>query len=182
MRLLTLVVARSCAWLESLPDSAPGPNPVAALVARLEEVLLSGQQERYLDLLSASADREAAASFADSVFLPGASRVVIRERDRADLVGTLPGDGYQLLVEVLVETGSRRPPGHLAPRRPARRGATTGASRWGIANQELAHRARRALPPVAQPGQAVRGRGPGHRRPRTCKLVAGRGIGVRRRT
>jgi hypothetical protein len=129
---LLVLLSRPTATAPQVPER----DGVAALVARLEEVLLSGQQERYLDLLSASADREAAASFADSVFLPGATRVAVRERDRTDLVGTLPGDGYRLLVEVFSETGSR---GRLATWRvDVRRmsGIDGGASRWGISSQE----------------------------------------------
>ena len=114
----------------------PERDGVATLVARLEEALLSGQQARYLDLLSASADRNAAASFVDGAFLPGATRVAVRERDRVDLVGTLPGDGYRLLVEVFSETGAR---GRLATwSMDVRRMAVTdgGAERWGIVSQE----------------------------------------------
>jgi len=116
---------------------APERDGVATLVGRLEEVLLSGKEARYLDLLSASADRAAAASFADSVFLPGVTRVAVRERDRMELVGTLPGDGYRLLLEVLSETGGR---GRLATwRLDVRRmsgGDGAGPERWGIVNQE----------------------------------------------
>ena len=38
---------------------------------------------------------------------PGITRAVLRERDRAPLDGTLPGDGYRLMVEAFVERGTR---------------------------------------------------------------------------
>jgi hypothetical protein len=35
------------------------------------------------------------------------TRVVIQERDRSQLAGRLPGDGYRLVVDVFQEYGSR---------------------------------------------------------------------------
>ena len=88
-----------------------------------------------MDLLSASADRAAARAFADAVFLPGATRVVVRERDRAELVGTLPGEGYSLMLEVLWETGQRARLNTWQV--DVRRMATgDGNERWGIAAQQ----------------------------------------------
>ena len=116
--------------------SAQERDPIATLLARLEEALLSGQPDRYYDLLSASADRDAASSFVDSVALRGVNRVVVRERDRTDLVGTLPGDGYRLMVEVMWETGQRA---RLASWQvDVRRMAVNdgGGERWGIAGQQ----------------------------------------------
>ena len=107
---------------------------MAALLAHLEEVLRAGQPAGYLKLLSGTADRERARLFADGNVAGGTTRVVVRERDRDPLVGTLPGDGYQLSVEVLVENGQR---GRLSTWRldVRRRGGDDGE--WGIANQEL---------------------------------------------
>jgi len=80
---------------------------VASLLARLEEVLRAGRPDGYLALLSNTADRQRARQFAEGNVAGPSSRVVVRERDREALVGTLPGDGYQLSVEVLVENGNR---------------------------------------------------------------------------
>ena len=138
MKRLLLVVACLVLLPQPLrpPANAQGPDGVASLLARLEEALLSGQQQRYLDLLSATADRNAATIFAGGAFLRGATRAVVRERDRTDLLGTLPGDGYQLMVEVLEETGQRA---RLATwRLDVRRmtAADAGTEQWGIADQE----------------------------------------------
>jgi hypothetical protein len=32
---------------------------------------------------------------------------VVKERERAPLLGTLPGDGYKLITDVFIETGPR---------------------------------------------------------------------------
>ena len=98
-------------WLAATPAFAvPQPakaDGIAALLRKVEGALQSGEVSRYLDLLSPSADRERAGIFAASVVAAGVSRVSARERDRAPLFGTLPGNGYQLMVEVLAESGSR---------------------------------------------------------------------------
>ena len=37
----------------------------------------------------------------------GVTRAVVRERDRQPLNGALPGEGFQLIVDVFTETGAR---------------------------------------------------------------------------
>ena len=48
----------------------------------------------------------------------GITRVVVKERDRSALQGTLPGEGYRLIVEVFIETGAARPHRDVASRHP----------------------------------------------------------------
>jgi hypothetical protein len=100
---LTLVVAPPGV----AQQQPPAADPVAELLFRLEQAIRSGAPGRYLDLLSANADRQSCATFAENTIFPGITRVVVRERDRFDLVGTLPGEGYRLLIEVFVEYGPR---------------------------------------------------------------------------
>lgn len=77
------------------PSAGPPPQPdgVAELLGRLERTLGPGIPSAYLDLLSTLADRADAAAFAAAAMSGSATRVVVRERDRAPLFGTLPGDG-----------------------------------------------------------------------------------------
>ena len=134
-RLLAGLVLLVC-FVSRAEGQAPQPaDPVAPLLARLEAVLREGPPERYLDLLAASADRAACAVFARSVVAPGVTRAVVRERDRIDLPGTLPGDGYRLMVEVMLESGAtaKVETWQLDVRR--RGGDPTGG--WGIVSQEL---------------------------------------------
>jgi hypothetical protein len=110
-------------------------DPVAVLLARLEQVLRGGAPQGYLDLLAPSADRAAASGFAQMMVTPGATRVVVRERDRGALQGSLPGDGYALLVEVFTETGARA---RVATwRLDVRRRVTDPAGGWGIVSQQM---------------------------------------------
>ncbi|MGE5200094.1 MAG: hypothetical protein ACM3H9_10670, partial [Rhodospirillaceae bacterium] len=85
----------------------PPVDGIVRLLLRLEQVMQAGDPAAYVDLLSAVADRNFAADAARTLIGPGITRAVIRERDRAPLDGTLPGDGYRLMVEVLSERGAR---------------------------------------------------------------------------
>jgi hypothetical protein len=80
---------------------------IVRLLLRIEQVMQAGTPGTYMDLLSVVADRRIAQSAARALIGPGITRAVIRERDRAPLEGTLPGDGYRLMVEIFTERGSR---------------------------------------------------------------------------
>lgn len=127
-----LVVAPSCLAQGNAPDG------VSALIGRLEQAIRSGDPNAYIALLSQNADRARAAEFAAQAIGPRVTRAVIRERDRMELQGTLQGDGYQLLVEVLIEYGQRA---RLTTWRldVRRRGAVAAgaADQWGIQDQQV---------------------------------------------
>lgn len=133
--ILVGVVLLVCLGIRGEGQAPPATDPVAALLARLEVVLRDGPAERYLDLLSTSADRASCEAFARSVIVPGITRAAVRERDRVELPGTLPGDGYSLMVDVMIESGAEAKveTWRLDVRR--RGGDPTGA--WGIVSQEL---------------------------------------------
>src|SRR5689334_5883705 len=63
---------------------------IRALLQRIEEVTERDDTAGYLSLLAGSADRTYAEQFATLEFRPGAANVVVQERDRQDLPGTLP--------------------------------------------------------------------------------------------
>jgi hypothetical protein len=131
---LALVALAGLASPSSAQAANQGPDPVATLLARLEQTIRDGTPERYLDLLATSADRAAAGAFAQVVIGPGCTRVVVRERDRVSLKGTLPGDGYSLLVEVFIESGARARV--AAWRLDVRRRGSGPAADWGIVSQQ----------------------------------------------
>jgi hypothetical protein len=85
----------------------PPVDGIVRLLLRLEQVMQAGNPDAYMDLLSAVADRTFARNASRQLIGPGITRAVIRERDRAPLDGTLPGDGYRLMVEILAERGAR---------------------------------------------------------------------------
>lgn len=80
---------------------------VHAFLQAVETAISTTNRAAWLDLLSQNADRDAATEFFDSMVPRGVTRVVVRERDRTDLMGSLPGEGYRLIAEVFIETGAR---------------------------------------------------------------------------
>jgi len=134
-RCLLTIICLACLAGTASGQATQPPDGVASLLARLEQVLRDGSPDRYLDLLSGTANRDRAVAFARMTVTPGATRVVVRERDRSDLTGTLPGEGYQLLVEVFVETGARA---RVATwRLDVRARGSAAAPDWAIAGQEV---------------------------------------------
>jgi hypothetical protein len=129
--------------LPALADQVPVRAPVdpeeqtvLAFLQAVETAISTMDRQRWLDLQSASADRAQAAEFFDAMVPPGITRVVVKERDRSALQGSLPGEGYRLVIEVFIETGPR---GRIATwgldiRRP--RGDDIGAQPWRILAQD----------------------------------------------
>ena len=90
------------------------------------------ERGRWIELLSPTADRDQALEFFDAMVPQSITRVVVKERDRSALQGTLPGEGFRLVIEVFMETGPR---GRIATwrldiRRP--RGDDIGRQPWRI--------------------------------------------------
>jgi hypothetical protein len=97
-------------WFTSV--YAQPSDGVRLMLTSLENALMTGRPESYNSLvvtnvLEAPASAARAASFAGSEFRAGATRVVIQERDRQNLVGTLAGNGFRLIVDAFVEYGNR---------------------------------------------------------------------------
>ena len=80
---------------------------IQLLLQAIETSISTTDGARWRELLSQNADRDAAIEFFDSMVPQGVTRVVMHERDRAPLLGTLPGEGYQVIADVLMETGAR---------------------------------------------------------------------------
>ena len=114
----------------------PEELSIQAFLKAVETSIEAANRQRWLDLISPLADRNQAGEFFDAMVPPGITRVVVKERDRSALQGTLPGEGYRLMVEVFIETGAR---GRIATwaldiRRP--RGEDIGAQPWRILTQD----------------------------------------------
>jgi hypothetical protein len=78
---------------------------LAALYERLEAALVAGDASAFLGLLGPGADRDAATKFTAEQFSPGATRAVVRERDRD--MRAEGAAGLSLLLEVFVEWGAK---------------------------------------------------------------------------
>ena len=107
-------VVAVCCWLSlsagsgtAAPQQAVRDDGVSALLRRVEQIMAAGKPEAYLDLLGTYADRTSARGASLLLVSPTMTRVVLRERDRAPLDGTLPGDGHRLMVEAFIEYGDR---------------------------------------------------------------------------
>jgi Peptidase family M1 domain len=89
------------------PAPAPqGPDGVDRLLNRLEQIVLTGDIVAYLDLVSGSANRGRATDFTRSEIQSGATRAVVKERERIPFGNTIQPSGYRVIADVFVEYGS----------------------------------------------------------------------------
>src|SRR5262245_17048025 len=107
IRLLAALAAAAATLGAATPAHAQNADAITALLRRVEQVVQAGDAAGYLALLTDSADRTRSREFAATELSRGVSRAVIQERDREPLRGTLPGDGYRLMVDVFSELGDR---------------------------------------------------------------------------
>jgi Peptidase family M1 domain len=115
--------------------SQQAPDGVTVLLRRFEQAIQNADAGAHLALLADSADRTRATNFAGTELLPGATRVVIQERDRQPLPGTLPDNGYRLMVDAFAEYGGRaRIATWLIDVK--RVGTAGSAQEWAIADEE----------------------------------------------
>ena len=134
--LVALSVTPAIAGQAPVRATDPEELSLQAFLQAVETSISTMDRARWLDLLSATADREQATAFFDATVPQGITRVVVKERDRFPLQGSLPGEGYRLVVEVFIETGPR---GRIATwqvdiRRP--RGDDIGRQPWRIVTQD----------------------------------------------
>jgi hypothetical protein len=80
---------------------------IRALLAGVERALRSNDRAAYLALIAPSADQARSQNFVGLEFRPGVTRAVVIERDRQQLIGTLPGLGYRIRVDAFIEYGDR---------------------------------------------------------------------------
>jgi hypothetical protein len=114
---------------QNQPATADG---VAQLLARLEQLLQQNNRDEFPSLLSTPDITGAEAEQAtDDLFSYETTRAVVKERDRTPLDGALPGDGYQVIVEVMTETPARARV--LTARLDVRRPRGGSADSWRIA-------------------------------------------------
>jgi hypothetical protein len=110
-RLLALVlfVAAADAFAAGQPISQQSDEDLSiqAFVQAVETAISTTERERWSELLSTNNDRDAALEFFDSMVPSGVTRAVVRERDRQPLNGALPGEGFQLIADLFIETGAR---------------------------------------------------------------------------
>ncbi len=110
-RSFTAIVALLCLVsavdVRAQPTPAPEPDDVQRLLGRIEQLVQAGDVFGYLDLVTGNANRARAIDFSRSEFQPGATRAVVKERDRIPFGSTTSPDGYRVIVDVFVEFGHR---------------------------------------------------------------------------
>jgi hypothetical protein len=143
--LLLALMPLSAVAVRAEPDGS-APQTARALDAEdlsiqnflqaLETSISTTDRQRWIELLSPVADRDKALEFFDAMVPQGITRVVVKERDRSALQGTLPGEGFRLVVEVFMETGPRGKitTWNLDIRRP--RGDDIGRQPWRIVAED----------------------------------------------
>ena len=92
---------------QPIPAQSEEDLSIQAFLQAVETAISTTERDRWIALLSPNADRDLALEFFDSMVPSGVTRAVVRERDRAALNGALPGEGFQLIVDVFIESGAR---------------------------------------------------------------------------
>src|SRR6187401_3016505 len=88
--------------LQAQPQAAPPPDPINTLLRNIERAMNAGDRAAfgaYFDVPPVLVQ-----GYVADLFVPGAVRSVIRERERAPLEAVPPGEGYRVVVEFFVET------------------------------------------------------------------------------
>ena len=95
LRSLLFAVAFA-AFAGQVPDRAPDAEELSlqAFMQAVETAISTMDRNRWIDLLSPTADRDQSLEFFDAMVPQGITRVVVKERDRSALQGALPGEGY----------------------------------------------------------------------------------------
>ena len=101
-----------CALALASPLHAQTPTPRAdepltSILLRLEAALQKVDREAYAALFASEVPTEQVEEFAKGLYIPGAIRTVVFERDRTPLEGVPEGEGYRLVVEFFIETPGR---------------------------------------------------------------------------
>jgi hypothetical protein len=96
-----------CAASARAQTPASPPDGVSVLLNRVEKLLLAAGADEFKPLFSTTAAADSLFQFAQDLVAPGVTRAVVRERDREPLEGTLPGNGYRLVVDLFTETATR---------------------------------------------------------------------------
>ncbi|MEQ1728721.1 MAG: M1 family aminopeptidase, partial [Vicinamibacterales bacterium] len=81
---------------------------IRAFLQKLEPIIQAADDDAFAGLEGPLGSREDARAFAHAEFRPGATRVVVQERDRQELsLSGIPGTVYGLTVDAFIEYGNR---------------------------------------------------------------------------
>jgi hypothetical protein len=100
---LTLLALAGTAGAQT--PGTPVTDPVSGVLRNVERAMNTSDRDAFRSYFDVSA--VLVQGYIADLFVPGAVRSVIRERDRAPLEAVPPGDGYRVVVEFFVETPGR---------------------------------------------------------------------------
>jgi len=98
------------AQVQPTPPLDPTDDDVTIqlFLRKLEGIVKAADADVFVALEGPLGSREEAAAFAHAEFRPGATRVVVQERDRQELtLQGIPGGGYGLTVDAFIEYGDQ---------------------------------------------------------------------------
>ena len=112
VRAVALALAMTLGALSLRAQPAGEDAGIRRLLDRFETVLRANDREAFNQLLvpavlATPAAASRASNFTALEFRQGATRAIIQERDRQALPGTLPGNGFRLMVDAFIEYGAR---------------------------------------------------------------------------
>ena len=106
-RLFVLIVVCLAGAAPAFAQDRANPDPVAALLTRLEQMMVRGARDEFAGMFGQGVAEAGIRRYEADLFLPGAVKAVVRERERAPLEGAPPGDGFRLVVEFFVASSGR---------------------------------------------------------------------------
>src|SRR5688572_13059212 len=106
-RRLVFVIAGFLGCSYPAAAQTPPADGVSVLLTRLETMMQSGNADALASVVAATFPSTDLEDLKAYLFRPDTRRVVVAERDRAPLTGTLPGDGFRLMAELFTESAER---------------------------------------------------------------------------
>src|SRR6187200_2031197 len=103
-RIVATLALALCA--AAMPVSTQPADGVTQLLRRLEGVVKAGDVDAF-SAVALDSERTRVREFAANELSSPVARAVIQERDREQLRGTLPGDGYRVTVDLFAENADR---------------------------------------------------------------------------
>src|SRR5689334_7776414 len=98
-RFLLLLVCLAGAAAPASAQDRVNADPVTALLTRLERMLVRGENSEFAGMFGQGVAEAGIRRYESDLFVRGAVKAVVRERERAPLEGVPPGDGFRMVVE-----------------------------------------------------------------------------------
>jgi hypothetical protein len=105
VRVALVALALALPAFANAQPGAPPADGIAGVMRQLERVLMAGDPAAYAALLLQDSPVNTSQEFLEEWLQPGATRAVMQERLRVESADIPAGDGFDLYVDTLVESG-----------------------------------------------------------------------------